>query len=200
MVTEVLKIDPENVDLTKVRQAARVIKKGGIVGLPTETVYGLAADSANRQAVDKLFRLKKRPKNKPLTMQIENISYLEQLECEVSPTAYQLISRFWPGPLTLVFKTKQQGTVGVRIPANNIARSLIAESQTALMVPSANLSGQPEAQTADQVLDVFSGAIDLLLDGGPTELGIASTVLDCSVSPHKVLRLGAISRKDIQNA
>ncbi|MBL7084939.1 MAG: threonylcarbamoyl-AMP synthase [Candidatus Omnitrophica bacterium] len=199
--TKVVKIDPENIDLEKIKEAAEVIKKGGIVAFPTETVYGLAADFANKQAVEKIFKVKKRPKNKPLSVQIEDITYLEELASDIPAFAYQLMSKFWPGPLTLVFKKAEEAkTIGVRIPANKIARSLIKESGVPLVVPSANISGKPAAKTAEEALQAFDGRIEMIIDGGAVELGVVSTVLDLSVSPPKVLREGAISWKDIQSA
>ena len=201
MKTEVIKVDPEDIDLEKIKQAAGMIKGGGIVAFPTETVYGLAADSSNREAVNRIFKLKGRAKDKPLTVQIEDVTYLEKLDCDIPAFAYQLMSKFWPGPLTLVFKkAKEAGTIGVRIPDNKIARSLIKESQMPLVVPSANLSGQPAAKTVEEVLQTFDGRIEMVVDGGKVELGIASTVIDLSISPFKILREGAVCRKDIDDA
>ena len=199
MRTEVIKIDPENIDQEKIEQAAGIIRKGGIVAFPTETVYGLGADFLNKQAVDRIFKVKKRPKGKPLTVQIQDIASLEELACDIPAFAYQLISRFWPGPLTLVFRAKEKGTIGVRIPNNRVARSLIKASQTPLVVPSANLSGEPAAQTADEVLQTFDGLIEMVIDAGRVELGVASTVVDLSVSPYRILREGAICQKDIHS-
>lgn len=221
MKTIVLKIEPWNIDLEKIRQAAEVIKKGGIVAFPTETVYGLAADFLNQKATDRIFQVKKRPKDKPLSVQIGDITYLENLDCDVSPFGYQLMSKFWPGPLTLVLpvrssnsdlggperpanrkpggKNRHTKTIGVRIPANEIARSLIKESQTPIVAPSANLSGEPAAKSADEVLKTFNGLIEMVIDAGETEIGLASTVVDLSVSPYKILRVGAISEKDIRD-
>ncbi len=220
MKTKVIKIDPQNIDLGKIKKAAQVIKKGGIVAFPTETVYGLAADFFNKQAVDRIFEVKKRPKDKLLSVQIEDIAYLEKLACDIPALAYQLAGKFWPGPLTLVLparpeyswaggparrslgvggKANRGGTIGVRIPDNNIARSLIKESATALVAPSANLSAEPAAKTADQVLHSFDGLIEFVIDSGPVELGIPSTVIDLTVSPYKILREGAISRRDLRS-
>jgi L-threonylcarbamoyladenylate synthase len=210
MNTAVVKVDPQNIDLEKIRAAAGVIKKGGIVGFPTETVYGLAADYSNKEAIDKIFSIKRRPQDKPLTVQIENISSLGILTSDIPVFAYQLMSTFWPGPLTMVFNAvddlpahlrsfQSKPTVGVRIPDNKIAKSLIQESQTPIVAPSANISGQAEAKTAQEVLDVFDGLIEMVIDGGGSELGVASTVLDLSVTPYKILREGAISIKDIES-
>lgn len=199
MKTEVIKIDPQHIDLEKIKAAAQVIKNGGVVGIPTETVYGLAADFFNQQAVAKIFKVKQRPKNKPLTVQIADITYLDRLACDIPASAYQLMSKFWPGPLTLVFKAKAQGTIGVRVSANKIARSLIRESKTPLVVPSANISGKPAAKTAQELLHSFDGLIEMVIDGGEAELGLASTVVDLTVSPFKLLRKGIITKKDIQS-
>ena len=209
MQTKVLKIDPQNIDSEKIKKAAQVIKRGGIVAFPTETVYGLAADFFNKQAVDRIFEVKKRPKDKPLSVQIEDITYLEKLACDVPALAYQLAGKFWPGPLTLVLparrslgvggKAKERGTIGVRIPDNKIARSLIKESATALVAPSANFSGEPAAKTAQELMHSFDGLIEMVIDSGPVELGMPSTVVDLTVSPYKILREGAISRKDIRS-
>ncbi len=210
MKTEVIKIDPEAIDLEKIRKAAEVIKKGGIIAFPTETVYGLAADFSNKQAVERIFAVKKRPKDKPLTVQIQDITYLEELACEIPAFAYQLMSRYWPGPLTLVLpvrhdcswaggKAKEKGTIGVRIPDNKIAQSLLKESGTALVAPSANLSGEPAAQTAEEVLQTFNGLIETVIDAGKVELGVPSTVVDLSISPFKILREGVITQEDIQS-
>ncbi len=221
MTTKVIKIDPENIDLEKIREAAEVIRKGGIVAFPTETVYGLAADFCNKQAVEKIFTLKKRPRDKPLTVQIQDIAYLEELASEIPTFAYRLMNKYWPGSLTLVLparsvtnvnriklgvcngarlKYSQAGpTIGVRIPSNKIAQSLLKMSGTALVAPSANLSGEPAAKSAGQVLSTFNGLIEAVIDGGEVELGVPSTVVDLSVSPFKILREGAIARKDIQS-
>ena len=221
MKTEVIKIDPEDIDLEKIKRAAEIIKKGGIVAFPTETVYGLAADFSNKQAVNRIFEVKKRPKDKPLTVQIQDITSLEELTCDIPAFAYQLMSKFWPGPLTLVLparpgcpwvggparpsvsgaggKAKEKRTIGVRIPDNKIARDLIKESKTPLVVPSANLSGEPAAKTAEELLQTFDGLIEMVIDSGPVELGVTSTVVDLTFFPYRILREGAICQKDIQS-
>lgn len=228
MQTRVVKIDPENINLAKIKQAADVINKGGIVAFPTETVYGLAADFLNREAVERVFAVKKRPKDKPLTVQIQDINCLDRLAKDIPAFAYQLMSKFWPGPLTLVLPAKAGGTspfaeelppsasgdsppkpktkvlgrrrtIGLRIPANKIARELIKQCQSHLVVPSANLSGEPAAKTAEEVLQTFDGLIEMVIDGGPVELGVASTVVDVSITPYKILREGSITKEEIQS-
>lgn len=208
MKTEVLKINPQALDLDKIRKAAQVIKAGGIVAFPTETVYGLAADFFNQQAVNRIFAVKKRPRNKALPVQIQDIAYLKELAVEIPPFAYKLMSRFWPGPLTLIFSAhpdikgwvSAQGasrTIGVRIPNNNVAQSLIKESHRPLVAPSANFSGEAAAQCAEELLRSFDGLIEMVIDAGKVELGRPSTVVDFSVSPYRILRQGAISQEDI---
>ena len=210
MKTEVIKINPQDIDLAKIKKAAEVVKKGGVVAFPTETVYGLAADFFNQQVVEKVFKVKKRPQSKPLTVQIADITYLGQLCSDIPAFAYQLMSKFWPGPLTLVLparpglalaggQAKEGGTIGVRIPNHKIAQGLIKESATVLVAPSANLSGEAPAETADQVLQTFDGLIEMVIDGGKVGLGAASTVVDLTVSPYRILRAGAIAQKDIQS-
>lgn len=210
METEIVKIDPENIDPEKVSLAVKVIKAGGIVGFPTETVYGLAADFFNTQAVKRVYQVKKRPKFKPLTVQIADVSWLEKLTSDISPLAYQLISRFWPGPLTLILQAnstlsgkfvfqKEKRTIGIRIPDNAVAQALIREAGSPLVVPSANLSGEAPAKNAVDVFKIFDGLIEMVVDAGEAKLEVASTVVDVTVSPFKILRVGAITSEDIRN-
>ncbi|MFC1698824.1 L-threonylcarbamoyladenylate synthase [Candidatus Omnitrophota bacterium] len=199
MNTQVVKIDPEHIDQIKIKRAAEVIRDGGIVAFPTETVYGLAAEFSNQQAARRIAQIKNRPPEKAFTVQVEKVADLEKLNCEISDFAYQLMERFWPGPLTLVLPTKNGKTLGVRIPDHQIARSLIRTSQTAIVAPSANLSGEPPAQDAKAALKIFDGLIEMIIDGGRTKLGLASTVVDLSVSPYRVLRAGAITQQEIQS-
>ncbi len=203
MRTEVLKINPRYIELSKIKKAARIIKLGGIVAIPTETVYGLAADFFNRRAQEQIYKIKKRPKNKLLPVQIGDISYLDDLNCEVSVFAYNLMSAFWPGPLTLVMNRRgrtfwRKNTIGVRIPENRIALSLLKASQRPLVVPSANMSGQAPVCSAEEVLDIFDGIVDMVIDGGVTQSKIASTVLDITGRQWKILRPGLITKRAIR--
>ncbi|MBN3038268.1 MAG: threonylcarbamoyl-AMP synthase [Candidatus Omnitrophica bacterium] len=208
MKTEIINIDPQDLDLDKIKKAAMIITEGGIVAFPTETVYGLAADYSNSEAVKRIFTIKRRPEHKPLTIQIHDINSLNELVSDIPVFAYKLMSAFWPGPLTLIFRAKKglpaylntgaQDTVGVRIPNNKIALDLIRESGKPIVAPSANISGRPPAKDVKEVLNDFDGLIDMVVDGGEVELGVASTVLDLTQEPFAVLREGAISNKDIQ--
>jgi len=202
MRTEIIKVNPHNIDLTKVRKAAKKIKDGDLVAFPTETVYGLGADASNSQAVAKIFEAKNRPLDDPLIVHVSQREDLFKLIKDISDIVSELTNEFWPGPLTLVLKkseivpdivTAGLDTVAIRMPANEIALSLIRESQTPIAAPSANLFGRPSSTDSQHVLDDLNGRIDLIIDGGKSEIGVESTVLDLTQSPPSILRPGGIS-------
>jgi L-threonylcarbamoyladenylate synthase len=197
MKTEIIKVDPVNPDKEIMNLAAAVIKKGGFVAFPTETVYGLGADYLNEKAIQRLYEVKDRPKGKPFTVHISNFDALIKLSCEVSPFAKHLIDRFWPGPLTLIFNTKSGEKIGVRMPCNKVAIEFISSCSNPIVAPSANISGKNPPRNAEDVLEDLNGRIDLLLNGGETEVGVESTVVDVSAFPYKVLREGAIYKSQI---
>jgi L-threonylcarbamoyladenylate synthase len=197
--TLVLKVNPLKPDAAKVRVAAEFIKTGGLVAFPTETVYGLGADALNTKAVLALFKAKKRPLDNPPIVHVENVDDVYKLAKHVPPKAELLMKRFWPGPLTLVFERSEMvpdvtvaglRTVAIRMPKNKVALALIRESQCPIAAPSANLAGKPSPTTAQHVFDDLNGRIEAILDGGPTCIGVESTVLDLSVNPPLVLRPG----------
>jgi len=197
--TLVLKVNPQKPETEKVRVAARFIKEGGLVAFPTETVYGLGADALNPQAVLALFEAKKRPLDNPPIVHVENINDVHRLAKHVPPKAESLMKKFWPGPLTLVFKRSNLvpdvtvaglDTIAIRMPQHNVALALIRESSRPIAAPSANLAGRPSPTSAKHVIDDLNGRVDAILDGGPTRIGVESTVLDLSVNPPLVLRPG----------
>jgi len=197
--TLVLKVDSQQPDIEKVRVAANIIRKGGLVAFPTETVYGLGADALNSKAVLALFKAKKRPIDNPPIVHVENINDIYKLAQQIPPKADKLMRKFWPGPLTLVFKRSANvpdvtvaglSTIAVRMPQHAVALALIRESRCPIAAPSANLAGKPSPTSANHVLDDLNGRIDAILDGGPTRIGVESTVLDLSVDPAMVLRPG----------
>lgn len=192
MRTEIIKINAKKPDKKALRKAAGIVGKGGLVAFPTETVYGLAADYLNKKAIQKLYKVKKRPKDKPLTVHISKFDELDKLDCEVALFSKNLTEKFWPGPLTLVFKTGSGRKIGIRMPSNKIALEFISLCKNSIVAPSANISGNQPPRKAEDVLKDLDGKIDLLLDGGETEVGIESTVVDVSTFPYKVLRKGAI--------
>jgi L-threonylcarbamoyladenylate synthase len=197
--TILLKVDPENPDPTKIQTAAQIIQKGGLVAFPTETVYGLGADALNPNAVLALFEAKKRPLDNPPIVHIANASEVYNLAKHVSKKAELLMEKFWPGPLTLVFKRSSivpdvtvagLDTVAIRMPKHKVALALIKQSNRPIAAPSANLAGRPSPTTAKHVYEDLNGRIDAILDSGPTIIGVESTVLDLSVDPPMVLRPG----------
>jgi len=207
MKTKILEINPKKIDLAKIKIAAEEIKKGKLVAFPTETVYGLGADALNKKAVAKIFQAKGRPFNDPLIAHIADTKELYRLYKQVPPVALKLAKAFWPGPLTLVFKkselvsgivTADLDTVAVRMPADNIALSLIREAKTPIAAPSANLFGKTSPTTAQHVVDDLSGKIEMIIDGGKTKVGVESTVLDITVEPIRILRAGGISLEKLK--
>lgn len=197
MKTEIIKVDNQNPDKDVLKKAVEVIKNGGLVAFPTETVYGLAADYLNKNAIQKLYEVKGRPKDKPFTIHISKFDELVKLSCVLSLFSKQLIERFWPGPLTLILKTKSGEKIGVRMPHNKLALEFISICNTPIVAPSANISGEKPPHNVEDVLKGLDGKIDLVLDGGETDIGIESTVVDASIFPFKVLREGVISKNQI---
>lgn len=185
-----------------VLRAGEILRKGGIVAIPTETVYGLAADATNEQAVENIFFAKGRPQDNPLIVHIAEKAELASLVAEVPPQAMLLAEKFWPGPLTMVMKKSGKipeivcaglDTVGIRIPEHPAARAVIKAAGRPLAAPSANTSGRPSPTTAKHVRDDMEGKIDAILDGGPCDVGVESTVVDVTCDPPRVLRPGAIT-------
>jgi L-threonylcarbamoyladenylate synthase len=197
--TVVLKVDSQQPDIENVRVAADIIRKGGLVAFPTETVYGLGADALNQKAVLALFKAKKRPMDNPPIVHVENVDDVYRLAEQVPPKADRLMRKFWPGPLTLIFKRSKivpdvtvagLDTIAVRMPQHAVALLLIKESKRPIAAPSANLAGKPSPTSAEHVFDDLNGRIDAILDGGPTRIGVESTVLDLSGDPPLILRPG----------
>ena len=197
--TLILKVDSLNPESVKVRVVASIIRKSGLVAFPTETVYGLGADALNPKAVLALFEAKKRPLDNPPIVHVANISDVYRLAEHVPPKADRLMRKFWPGPLTLIFKRSEivpdvtvagLDTIAIRMPQHAVALALIRESRCPIAAPSANLAGKPSPTSAQHVFDDLNGRIDAILDSGPTRIGVESTVLDLSVDPPLVLRPG----------
>jgi L-threonylcarbamoyladenylate synthase len=193
---------PEEIEV-----AVAWLRSGEVVGMPTETVYGLAASAFNEEAVAKVFALKKRPADNPLIVHLSTPEEIEAVAIISSPLVARLTEAFWPGPLTLVVPrsnavsdavTGGGDRVAVRVPAHPIARALIREVGTPLVAPSANISGRPSPTEARHVLADFSGLIPGVIDGGACELGVESTVVGLAGERPTLLRPGAINRKEIE--
>ncbi|MDD5428441.1 MAG: L-threonylcarbamoyladenylate synthase [Candidatus Omnitrophica bacterium] len=195
--TVLLKIDPEHPDEKMISRAAEVIRAGGLVAFPTETVYGLGVNALDDKAIELLCAVKNRPQGKPFTMHIADTAWIEKAGCEVTKEADRLIKKYWPGPLTLILNCKRGGKIGFRMPDNAVALSLIKNAGVPVAAPSANVSGDIPPVRAEDVLKQLDGKIDILLDSGPAKVGVESTVVDMSVTPPVILREGAIKEKEI---
>lgn len=201
-MTELITVDPASPDPRAIARAAERLRAGGLVAFPTETVYGLGVHALDRDAVRRLFEAKGRPATDPLIVHVASIADLEPLVLRVPPEARRLAVRFWPGPLTLVLPrspivpdevTAGLATVAVRIPAHPVARALLDEVGLPIAAPSANLFSRPSPTLATHVLDDLDGRIDIILDAGPTTVGLESTVLDLSCEVPTILRPGAVT-------
>lgn len=198
---DIIRINPIHPEPDKIAQAAGVISAGGVMGYPTETIYGLGCDVFNRAAVERIFALKGREPGKSVILIVHSVAQLQALVAEVPVMALTLMKHFWPGPLTLVFSARPDimplwpgatGTVAIRIPASAICLALLAQCQVPLVSTSANRSGAAPATTVEQVQATFPDHLDLLIDGGPSPAQIPSTVIDCSTDCLRVIRTGAI--------
>ena len=201
VLTEVLAVDAASPDAKALERAAAVLRDGGLVAFPTETFYGLGADARDAAAVHRVFSVKRRDGGKPLLVLVDSVAMAERV-AEVTPRARELMARHWPGALTLVLRARAglptelmagAGTIGVRLSPHPVARGLVGALGSPLTAPSANLEGAPPPMTAAAVLAVFDGAIDLVLEGGPTAGGPPSTVVDVTTETPRVLRQGALA-------
>jgi len=188
--------------------AAEIIKSGGLVALPTETVYGLGANGLDPAAVDKIFAAKGRPNDNPLILHISDASQIGLLCHDVPPSAYALAAAFWPGPLTMVLPAREivpkrttggLSTVAVRCPDSDVTREVIRLSGVPIAAPSANLSGKPSTTTAQHVRHDHHGNIDCIIDGGPCRVGVESTIIDLTETPPRLLRPGGITPEELES-
>jgi L-threonylcarbamoyladenylate synthase len=205
-MTVLVRLDPERPDSDLIESAAAIIQSGRLVAFPTETVYGLGADAMNEGAVQRIFEAKRRPADNPLIVHVCSMEMLDRTVRRLSEKARLLAERFWPGPLTLVLDRNHcvaasvssgLDTVAVRMPACRVALDLIQSAATPVAAPSANTSGRPSPTTAAHVLSDLDGRIDMILDGGTTNIGIESTVLDVTTDPPLILRPGWITRDQL---
>jgi L-threonylcarbamoyladenylate synthase len=201
MKTLFLKVDAENPDPSIIQTAAEIIQSGGLVAFPTETVYGLGADALNPVAVKALFMAKKRPSDNPPIVHVADKTEVCRLVDAVPPKAQLLMEKFWPGPLTLIFKHSDVvpnvtvaglDTIAIRMPKHKVALELIKLSHCPIAAPSANLAGKPSPTNAQHVYEDLNGRIDAIIDGGATNIGVESTVVDLSIDPPMLLRPGGI--------
>lgn len=195
-------------DVDDLAYAVETILDGGLVAVPTETVYGLAANAFNMDAVMKIYEVKGRPETKPISLLLSGMKDVEKVACDIPDEAYIMADKFWPGPLTMILKKKDVipdivtaggNTVGVRCPASEKTLKIINLSEVPLAAPSANISSQPSPKNLAQVLAYFDGKIECAVDDGECAVGIESTIIDMTKKPFKVLRLGGLSVEEIRN-
>ena len=209
METRIEKIDRYQLDEQILKQAGAILKQGGLVAFPTETVYGLGANALDENAAKKTYAAKGRPSDTPLIVHIADVEDLPIVARNISDKAKQIVERFWPGPLTLIFEkqyivpfgtTGGLSTVAVRMPTDEIARAVIRAGGGYISAPSANTSGRPSPTSAQHVADDLDGKIEMIIDGGTVDIGVESTILDMTVEPPMILRPGAITKEMLEEA
>lgn len=207
METVIKKIENDHMDYQIIKEAAEIIKNGGLVAFPTETVYGLGGNALAAESAAKIYEAKGRPSDNPLIVHIADIDSLEKIVRRVPEKAYLLAERFWPGPLTMIFEKEEEvpyGTTGglesvaVRMPGHRIALAFIKEAGGFIAAPSANTSGKPSPTMASHVVEDLAGRIDMIIDGGRVGIGLESTILDLTVEPPMLLRPGYISKEMLE--
>ena len=192
----------------EIEKAAKILQNGGLVAVPTETVYGLAGNGLDSEAVEKIYEVKGRPAIKPLALMVCGPEAMEEYCREAPPAARCLAEKFWPGPLTIVLKAKKSvpeivraggDTVGLRCPDHPMTLALLKQAKIPFAAPSANPTGSESPKNAQEVLAYFDGKIQAVVDGGPCGLGRESTIIDLSETPYRILRQGALPRQEIEN-
>lgn len=200
-------MDEQHIDAALVKEAGDVIRAGGLVAFPTETVYGLGGDALNPLSSEKIYRAKGRPSDNPLIVHIADMEALGAVVSEVPESAAKLAERFWPGPLTMIFRksaivpyetTGGLDTVAVRMPMHRVARELIRAAGGYVAAPSANRSGRPSPTVAKYVTEDMDGRIEMIIDGGDVEIGLESTIVDLTTEKPIILRPGYITRQMLE--
>ena len=203
----IIKVDPHVPQRLVIARAAEILRAGGLVAFPTETVYGLGAHALNPQAVRKIFAAKDRPDWDPLIVHVRDLAMAHTLMKRLLPQFELLVSRFWPGPLTLVVEkaahvpdevTARRATVALRMPWHPVAAALLEATGAPIAAPSANRFGRPSPTRAEHVVEDLGDRVDLILDAGPTPVGVESTVLDLTQSPPAILRPGGVGREQLE--
>ena len=208
MTTELIRVRKLSECAEDISRAGNLLKNGEVVAIPTETVYGLAANAFDASAIKKVFEAKGRPQDNPLIVHISDIEDIAKLTVEFPDTAAKLAEKFWPGPLTMILKKSDKvpfevtaglSTVAVRFPSHSVALAVITAAGVPLAAPSANLSGKPSPTTAQHVMRDLSGKIPMIIDGGACEVGLESTVIDLSGDVPTLLRPGGVTLTELRN-
>lgn len=191
----------------KIKEAAEIIKNGGLVVFPTETVYGIGANAFNEKAVKKIYEVKRRPFDKPISLLVNDLNMIEKVAKNITKLEYALIKKFCPGPITILLEKKEEipdivtansNIVGVRIPENESALKLIQYAGVPIATPSANISGRPSGTNIGEIREDFEGKVDLFIDEGESKLGLASTIVQVIDEKPHILRQGVITKKEIE--
>jgi len=188
-------------------KAAQLIKQGKIVVFPTETVYGIGTNGLNEQAVKKLYEVKQRPLNKPISLLVSNMEMVNEIAKDITKIEYKIMEKFFPGPLTIILKKKDivpdivtagQDTVGIRMPSGEIARKLVEMAGLPIAAPSANITGEPSGNNLQEIKKHFEGKADYFIDDGDSELGVSSTIVKVVDGKLQILRQGSITLEQIE--
>lgn len=207
-MTHIIQINSEHPEPDRIDEAVAVLKNGGVIAFPTETLYGLGADASNEAAIEKIFEIKGRDFKNPILVVIGDVTHLDAFAADIPEEAQKLMDRFWPGPLTIVFRaapsvspklTAGSGKIGIRLTSHPVAMAIAERLGGPLTATSANLSGAPECSSAAEVLSQMEGKLDGVVDGGHTPGGKGSTIVDVTEYPPKVLREGMIPSSLIQD-
>ena len=196
----------DNIYFDKLKEISEIIKNGGIVGFPTETVYGIGTNGLNKEAISRLYDVKQRPTSKPISLLVSSIDMVDMVACDITDMEYKLMEKFFPGPLTIILKkksivpdnlTNNTDTVGIRMPDNLIAKKLIEYANVPIATPSANISGRPSGTNINNIMEDFKDKVDYYVDGGQSKLGIGSTIVKIENDYPLILREGSISKEQI---
>lgn len=188
-------------------KAAKLIKQGKIVVFPTETVYGIGSNGLDEQAVKKLYNVKQRPLNKPISLLVSNMEMVDMIAKDITEIEYKIMEKFFPGPLTIILKKKEvvpnivtsgKDTVGVRMPSGEIARKLVELAGVPIAAPSANITGEPSGTNLQEIKKHFEGKVDYFIDGGESEIGVSSTIVQVVDGKPQILRQGHITLEQIK--
>ncbi len=209
METKIIVIDENNINEALIKEAGEILKRGGLVAFPTETVYGLGGDALNPESSKKIYAAKGRPSDNPLIVHVSNMEAIEKIVKEVPEDARKLADKFWPGPLTMIFNKNESvpkettgglETVAIRMPSNKIARALIDAEGGYIAAPSANLSGRPSPTIAKYVIEDMDGRVEMIIDGGASDVGLESTIIDLTEGYPCILRPGYITQEMLEKA
>lgn len=198
----------ENEDLEKIKEPAKIIKNGGIVVFPTETVYGIGVNGLDKQAIEKLYKIKKRPIDKPISLLVSDMQMIEYLAKDISDIEYRIMRAFFPGPLTIILKKKEiipdiltanKDTVGIRMPSDKIAQKLIEYVKSPIATTSANISGNLSGTEIKDIINDFGQNVDYYIDSGKSKIGTGSTIVEVINGIPCILRKGSITEEQIYN-